>query len=118
VQAAAIAVLTVALVRHRQVEEAAPRYRVLFEDPTLSASGELVRIQFDPSIDEPAALGIAAGAAAKKVLGPSPQNIYTFVFPEVTAANGVLDDKVMALRGQPHVLFVDRVIRETQPHRE
>jgi hypothetical protein len=117
VQAAAIAVLTIALV-HRHAEQTAPRFQVAFNDPTLAMSGELVRIQFDPSVDEPAALGIAAGVAAKRVLGPSRNNLYTFVFPEEMAANGVLDDKVNALRAQSHVLFVDRVIREPQPHRE
>ena len=82
VQAAAIAVLAVALVRHRQAEEA-PRYHTVSNaDPTLAATGPLVRIAFDSTVDDTAARGIADGESARILAGPSPDNVYTFEFQE------------------------------------
>jgi uncharacterized protein YwlG (UPF0340 family) len=118
VQAAAIAVLTVALVRHRQAEEA-PRFHTLSSaDPTLGASGPLVRIAFDSTVDEATVRGVAAQAAGKILAGPSPENVYTFVFPEETAAGRTLDEKVSGLRRQAHVLLVERVVLGEQSHRK
>jgi hypothetical protein len=110
VQAAAIAVLAVALVRHRQTEEAPRFHTVANADPTLAASGPLVRIAFDPAVDEPAAHAIAKTAAARILAGPSPDNVYTFVFAEGTDAGGGLDQKVSSLRRQAHVLLVEPVV--------
>jgi hypothetical protein len=116
VQAAAIAVLTVALLRHRQVEEA-PRYHTVAEaDPTLGAHGSLVRIAFDASIDDAAARRVAEQATARILAGPSPDNVYTFVFPEGQDARkgqddaATLDDRVSELRRQAHVLLVEPVV--------
>ncbi len=110
VQAAAIAVLAVALVRHRQAEEA-PRFHTLASaDPTLAASGPLVRIAFDPAVDEAAARGIAKDADARILAGPSPDNVYTFVFADGTDAAGGLDQKVSGLRRHAHVLLVEPVV--------
>jgi hypothetical protein len=110
VQAAAIAVLAVALVRHRQEYEA-PRYTTRSEgDPTLAARGPLVRIAFDSSVDEVTARGIATQAGAQPLAGPSPNNVYTFEFAKGVAAGGALDQKVDELRRQAHVLLVEPVI--------
>jgi hypothetical protein len=110
VQAAAIAVLAVALVRHRQAE-VMPRYHTTGDaDPTLAASGPLVRIAFDPSVDDAAARAIAVSADARILAGPSPDNVYTFVFAEGTEAVGGLDQKVNGLRRQAHVLLVEPVV--------
>lgn len=110
VQAAAIAVLAVALVRHRQVEEA-PRFHTLANaDPTLAAAGPLVRIAFDASVDERAARSVAAQAEARILSGPSPENVYTFGFADDPAEAGRLDAKVSELRRQAHVLLVEPVI--------
>jgi hypothetical protein len=111
VQAAAIAVLAVALVRHRQTEEAPRFHTVANADPTLAASGPLVRIAFDPSVDEKTARGVAEQAGVKSILaGPSPDNVYTFEFGDAAASDGALDRKVSELRRQAHVLLVEPVI--------
>jgi hypothetical protein len=116
VQAAAIAVLTVALVRHRQTEQA--RYHTLSPgDPTLAERGRLVRIAFDSTIDSDAARSIAAAATGRIVSGPSPQNVYTFVFPDSVDA-GTLDQKVSSLRRHAHVLLAEPVILVEQSHTE
>lgn len=110
VQAAAIAVLAVALVRHRQ-SEVAPRFHTLSSaDPTLAANAPLVRIAFDSSVDEAAARGVADAAAAHILAGPSPDNVYTFVFSDGTDTTQTLDRKVSGLRRQAHVLLVEPVI--------
>jgi hypothetical protein len=109
VQAAAIAVLAVALVRHRQAEEAPLYHTTGNADPTLAARGPKVRIAFDPSVDDAAARGIATNADARILAGPSPDNVYTFVFAEGTDAGGGLDQKVNTLRRQAHVLLVEPV---------
>jgi hypothetical protein len=110
VQAAAIAVLAVALVRHRQVEEA-PRFHTLSSaDPTLAANRPLVRIAFDPSVDEAMARSIAGQESAKILAGPSPDNVYTFVFVAGMDAADSLDRKVSELRRQAHVLLVEPVV--------
>jgi hypothetical protein len=117
VQAAAIAVLTVALVRHRQDE--LPRFHTVANgDPTLAVTAPLVRIAFDSTIDDAAARGLAAQVEGRILAGPSPENVYTFVFPRETAAGGALDDKVSALRRQAHVLLVEPVVLGEQSHRE
>jgi hypothetical protein len=110
VQAAAIAVLAVALVRHRQVDETPRFHTVADADPTLRESGSLVRIAFDRSVDEETAHRIAQSAAARISAGPSPDNVYTFVFAEGTDAAGGLDQKVSSLRRQAHVLLVEPVV--------
>jgi hypothetical protein len=111
VQAAAIAVLAVALVRHRQTEEAPRFHTVANADPTLAASGPLVRIAFDPSVDEQVARGLAAQAGVRRILaGPSPDNVYTFEFGDEVAAGTALDRKVNELRRQAHVLLVEPVV--------
>jgi hypothetical protein len=111
VQAAAIAVLAVALVRHRQTEEAPRFHTVANADPTLAASGPLVRIAFDPSVDEKAARSLAAQAGVQRILaGPSPDNVYTFEFGNDVAASAALDRKVNELRRQAHVLLVEPVV--------
>jgi Putative zinc-finger len=118
VQAAAIAVLTVALVRHRQIEEA-PRYRTVLEaDPTLEAHGPLVRIAFDSSVDEAMARSVAAQVDGKILAGPSPENVYTFVFPGGTDAGRILDEKVSDLRRRAHVLLVEPVVLGEPSHTE
>jgi hypothetical protein len=118
VQAAAIAVLTVALVRHRQIEEA-PRFRtVLNADPTLEAHGPLIRIAFDASVDEAMARSVAAQVDGKILAGPSPENVYTFVFPSGTDAGRILDEKVSDLRRRAHVLLVEPVVLGEQSHTE
>jgi Putative zinc-finger len=110
VQAAAIAVLAVALVRHRQ-SEVAPLFHTLANaDPTLAASGSLVRIAFDPSVDEATARSVAAQASGRILAGPSPENVYTFVFQEGPGAAGAVDGKVGWLRRRPHVLLVEPVV--------
>jgi hypothetical protein len=110
VQAAAIAVLTVALVRHRQTEQA-PRFHTLSNvDPTLAADGSLVRIAFDATVDEAAARSVADQSAARILAGPSPDNVYTFVFRSGTDAGRDLDEKVSELRRRAHVLLVEPVI--------
>lgn len=111
VQAAAIAVLAVALVRHRQVEEA--RFHTVSDaDPTLRpSSGPLVRIAFDGAVDENAARAIAARAGVRSIpAGPSPDNVYTFEFPKNVAAGDALDQKVDELRREAHVLLVEPVV--------
>jgi hypothetical protein len=119
VQAAAIAVLTVALVRHRQVEMLAPRYETRgTPDLTLADTRPLVRIAFDSTIDEEAARDLASQASGKILAGPSPQNVYTFVFPKETAAGPTLDQTVSNLRRQAHVLLVEPVGLDEQLHRE
>jgi Putative zinc-finger len=111
VQAAAIAVLAVALVRHRQTEGEPRFHTVANADPTLAASGPLVRIAFDPSVDEKSARAVAAQAGAQRILaGPSPDNVYTFEFRDDAAAEGALDRKVSELRRQAHVLLVEPVV--------
>jgi hypothetical protein len=116
VQAAAIAVLAVALVRHHQVEEAPRFHTVANADPTLAASGPLVRIAFDSTVNETAARGVASGANGRILAGPSPENVYTFVFqPASNLADGAavrpqMDDVVNGLRRQPHVLLVEPVV--------
>ena len=112
VQAAAIAVLAVALVRHRQTEEAPRFHTVSNADPTLRhTSGPLVRIAFDGSVDEKAAHHIAARAGVRNIpAGPSPDNVYTFEFAKGVAADGALDQKVDELRRQAHVLLVEPVV--------
>jgi hypothetical protein len=111
VQAAAIAVLAVALVRHRQTEEAPRFHTVANADPTLAASGPLVRIAFDPSVDEKSARGLAAQTGVQNILaGPSPDNVYTFEFGDDVASDAALDRKVSELRRQAHVLLVEPVV--------
>ena len=120
VQAAAIAVLTVALLRHRQAEEA-PRYHTVLKGdptlaPTLAARGPLVRIAFDASVDDTAARRVAEQAAAEIVSGPSPDNVYTFVFPKGRGVQegqdvaATLDARVGELRRRAHVLLVEPVV--------
>jgi hypothetical protein len=115
-QAAAIAVLTVALVRHHPVEEA-PRFHTLANaDPTLSASGPLVRVAFDSTVNETAVRLVAAEANGRILAGPSPENVYTFVFqPSSNASRGAdalsdIEGVVSELRRQPHVLLVEPVV--------
>ena len=118
VQAAAIAVLTVALVRHRPPPAyPADYYTVAEPDPTLAVTAPLVRIAFDSTVDELAARDLASKASGKILAGPSPQNVYTFVFPKETAAGPTLDQTVSNLRRQAHVLLVEPVDLG-QPHRE
>jgi anti-sigma factor RsiW len=116
VQAAAIAVLTVALVRHRQAEEAPRFHTVANADPTLAVTAPLVRIAFDATVDEATARGLATQAAGKILAGPSPENVYTFVFPDEIAAGRSLDETVSGLRRQAHVLLVEPVILGEQSH--
>ncbi len=118
VQAAAIAVLAVALVRHRQAEEAPLFHTLASADPTLSATGPLVRIAFDTSVDEATARSVATQANGRILAGPSPDNVYTFVFPEAAnAAAGVdprvVEQRVSELRRQAHVLLVEPVVLGT-----
>jgi hypothetical protein len=117
-QAAAIAVLAVALVRHRQAEEA-PRFHTLaIADPTLAASGPLVRIAFDSAVDEAAARGVARKVAGRILAGPSPDNVYTFVFEPAPDAARSVNDKVSWLRRQAYVLLVEPVVIAQQPARK
>jgi hypothetical protein len=110
VQAAAIAVLAVALVRHRQAEEAPRFHTVANADPTLAASGPLVRIAFDSSVNEKTARAVAGQAGVRSILaGPSPDNVYTFEFRD-DVAGAALDRKVSELRRQAHVLLVEPVV--------
>jgi hypothetical protein len=118
VQAAAIAILTVALVRHRQVEMLAPRYETTTTaDPTLADGRPLIRIAFDSTVDEGLVRDLAKQVAAEIKAGPSPRNVYTFVFPDDTAAEPTLDQSVSYLRRQAHVLLVEPADLG-QPHRE
>lgn len=118
VQAAAIAVLTVALVRHRQADMLAPRFETLgTADLTLADTRPLVRIAFDETVTESMARDAADAVSGKILAGPSPQNVYTFVFPDKTAAGSTLDETVSNLRRQAHVLLVEPVDLG-QPHRE
>lgn len=118
VQAAAIAVLAVALVRHRQAAEA-PVFQTLSQaDPTLAARGPLVRIAFDSTIDEATARQIATQVDGRILAGPSPENVYTFVFREGQDAARTLDDRVSGLRRQAHVLLVEPVFLGEQPHQK
>jgi hypothetical protein len=118
VQAAAIAVLTVALVRHRQAEMLAPRFETVANaDLTLADTRPLVRIAFDSTIDEAAARDLASQAAGEILAGPSPRNVYTFVFPRESAAGSTLDETVSTLRRHAHVLLVEQVDLG-QPNRE
>jgi len=114
VQAAAIAVLAVALVQHRQAELEAPRFTVRANaDPTLAASGPLVRIEFDHAIDENAARTLAQEVSGRILAGPSPENVYTFEFQPGTS--GGVDEKVSWLRRQAHVLLVEPVVLGPRP---
>jgi hypothetical protein len=118
VQAAAIAVLTVALVRHRPPPAyPANYYTVADPDPTLAVNAPIVRIAFDSSFDEPAAQELARQVSGEILAGPSPRNVYTFVFPRESAAGSALDQTVSNLRRHAHVLLVEQVDLE-QPHRE
>ncbi|MEP7244645.1 MAG: zf-HC2 domain-containing protein [Gammaproteobacteria bacterium] len=109
-QAAAIAVLAVALVQNRQVEEA-PRFHTLSNaDPTLAADGPLLRVAFDSAIDEAAARGVARTVSGHILAGPSPDNVYTFVFQPSADSRLNMDDTVSWLRRQAHVLLVEPVI--------
>lgn len=114
-QAAAIAVLAVALVHYRQAEQA-PRFHTLSHaDPTLAASGSLVRIAFDPSVDEAMVQRMAAQAGGRILAGPSAENVYTFVFVDPAHDSGALaahdlESKVSWLRHQDHVLLVEPVV--------
>ena len=110
VQAAAIAVLAVALVRHRQIEEA-PRFHTLATpDPTLAANGPLLRIAFDSAMDEAAARELAGRVSGRILAGPSPDNVYTFVLNAADQSARGVDDKVSWLRRQSHVLLVEPVV--------
>jgi hypothetical protein len=116
VQAAAIAVLAVALVRHRQAELIAPRFvTVANADPTLAANAPLVRIAFDRDVDEPAARSLAEAVSGRLLAGPSPQNVYTFEFQPGRDASGSVDEKVSWLRRQAHVLLVEPVVLGPRP---
>ena len=122
VQAAAIAVLAVALVRHRQAEEA-PLFHVLANaDPTLGASGALVRIAFDSSVDEATARSVAAQVNGRILAGPTPRNVYTFVFAAGAHGAGVdsqlVDQRVSDLRRQEHVLLVEPVVLDARAARK
>lgn len=110
VQAAAIAVLAIALVRHRQAEEA-PRFRTLATaDPTLAAGKPLVRVAFESTVTESGARSIAAQAGARILAGPSPQNVYTFLFDDGASSATALEEKVAGLRRHASVLLVEPVI--------
>lgn len=116
VQAAAIAVLAVALVRHRQAELLAPSFRVTANaDPTLAASGPLVRIAFEPVVDEATARKVAEAVSGRILAGPSPDNVYTFEFQPGPDAVRVVDDKVSWLRRQAHVQLVEPVVLGPRP---
>jgi putative zinc finger protein len=116
VQAAAIAVLAIALVRHRQAELLAPNYRVTANaDPTLAANGPLVRIAFDRSVDEGAARTVAQAVSGRILAGPSPDNVYTFEFRPGSAAARAVDEKVSWLRRQAHVQLVEPVVLGPRP---
>ncbi len=115
VQAAAIAVLTVALVRHRQAEMLAPNFITVTDpDRTLAAKGSLVRIALDHGADEATARGLAQAVSGRILAGPSPDNVYTFEFsPEQGTPN--VDEKVTWLRRQSHVLLVAPVVLGPRP---
>jgi len=116
VQAAAIAVLAVALVRHRQAELLAPHYRVTANaDPTLAATGPLVRIAFDHGVDEAAARTFAEAVSGRILAGPSPDNVYTFEFGPGAGADRSVDGKVSWLRRQAHVQLVEPVVLGPRP---
>jgi len=117
VQAAAIAVLALALVRHRQAEMLLPNYTtILNADPTLAAPDPLVRIAFGGSVDEAAARKLAQAVSARILAGPSPQNVYTFEFPRGSdVAVGGIDGKVDWLRRQEHVVLVAPVVLGPRP---
>jgi hypothetical protein len=116
VQAAAIAVLAVALVRHRQAELLAPTYRVTANaDPTLAATGPLVRIAFDPGVDEATARTVAEAVSGRILAGPSPDNVYTFEFGAGSEAAPSVDEKVSWLRRQAHVQLVEPVVLGPRP---
>lgn len=109
VQAAAIVVLAIALVQGRQQAEA-PRYRTLSNvDATLAARGSLVRIAFDATVDESTARALAQRVEGRVLAGPSPENVYTFVFDDADSASQI-EDRVRALRREPHVLLVEPVV--------
>ena len=116
VQAAAIAVLAVALVRHRQTEELAPRFHTVANaDPTLAANGSLVRIAFDRAVDEAAAHRLAQEVSGRLLAGPSPENVYTFEFGAARDAKGGVEEKVSWLRHQAHVMLVEPVVLGPRP---
>jgi hypothetical protein len=116
VQAAAIAVLTVALVRHRQAELVAPSYRVLGNaDPTLAANGPLVRIALERGVDERTARTLAESVSGRILAGPSPDNVYTFEFQPGSETGGRVDEKVSWLRRQAHVQLVEPVVVGPRP---
>jgi|GEM_PF-1405835 len=107
VQAAAIAVMAVALLQNRRAAEQ-PRFRTLSsEDPTLAFSGALVRIAFDPAVHDDGARDLARQVGGRVIAGPSPENVYTFAF--AAAGTGDIEQKVQSLRRQEHVLLVERV---------
>jgi hypothetical protein len=115
VQAAAIAVLTFALVRHRQAEMLAPNFTTVTNpDPTLAAKGSLVRVALDHSVDEVTARGLAQAVSGRILAGPSPDNVYTFEFAPEQGSPGV-DEKVTWLRRQAHVLLVAPVVLGPRP---
>jgi hypothetical protein len=115
VQAAAIAVLAVALVHHRQAEELAPRFHTVANaDPTLAANGPLVRVAFDRAVDESAARLLAQEVSGRLLAGPSPENVYTFEFGNAQDAK-VVADKISWLRHQAHVMLVEPVVLGPRP---
>lgn len=119
VQAAAIAVLALALVRHREKEPNMRLYHTVANgDATLAVQAPLVRIAFDSTIDQAIARTIAAEAQGQILTGPSPENVYTFVFPKEMTAGDTLDEKVDVLRRRAHVLLVEPVVLSEQPRRE
>lgn len=116
VQAAAIAVLAVALVRHRQAEMLVPSFTTTANaDPTLAAPDPLVRIAFADAIDEAAARKLAQTVSARILAGPSPRNVYTFEFQPGPDGTGAVDEKVRWLQRQEHVLLVAPVVLGPRP---
>ncbi len=116
VQAAAIAVLTVALLSHRQAEMLLPRFTTVLEpDPTLAAKGALVRIAFDHTVDETTARGFAQAVSGHILAGPSPDNVYTFEFAPGQGAVSGVEDKVSWLQHQAHVVLVAPVVLGPRP---
>ena len=106
---------TLGLDRERHAEQA-PLYHTLSSaDPTLAAHGPLVRIAFDATVSEAAAHGIAKQVAANILAGPSPENVYTFVFEPAPGAGRNLDDIVASLRREAHVLLVEPVALGPRP---
>jgi hypothetical protein len=59
---------------------------------------------------------VAEQATARILAGPSPDNVYTFVFPEGQKTAGgqdvaaTLDARVSELRREAHVLLVEPVV--------